>query len=646
MFEDNLLENKTGAKNCLKPPTRGGYDCEFSEDVSNEKESETHDNCFCSVCSFVLHDPHQVTCCGSVFCRSCIESVQVAAAGDSSCPSCKSSVYSYFADVSFKRSLDSSPVRCSQRRFGCEWEGQLGELNSHLNLQPPPDKLLKGCQFSEVKCTYCLQPFQRCVITKHQSDDCVLRPYTCHHCKQCTSTFEDIVQIHFLLCPLFLLPCTNKCNQTIPRNELENHITQDCPLTLVNCDFGCKTRLTRREIPIHNKQKLIEHVRLQQKQLMELQKDIREKRHENMHLHQVIGRQYCNIQCTLKAQQEKLEEISYSGTLPLTFSMEDFEQRKLDDSCWFSPPFYTHTHGYKLCLKVYANGAISVKGTHISLYVYLMQGDFDDTLAWPFEGHITVQLLNQLEDRNHCTNVFKFTCGSDPKRNYRVTESEQERAKRGIGECSFIAYDRLGLNSDLNCQYLSDNKLNFRVSEVTNLNPLITTIGKCLTLEALEIAVAPQTSLVPIDFFVKDISRLMKYNALWISPSFYTHPRGYRMCLCVYPNGRFTGLGTHVSLFVSLKQGQYDAYIKWPFRSSLCIEIIDSSGSVADSTMITYHDNLDESVAGRVTDRDMSFGYGFTYFLSHQFLNFAPQKPQILHENTLRLRVSYIKMLK
>ena len=87
-----------------------------------------------------------------------------------------------------------------------------------------------------------------------------------------------------------------------------------------------------------------------------------------MHLHQVIGRQYCNIQCTLRAQQEKLEEISYSGTLPLTLSMEDFEQHKLDDSCWFSPPFYTHTHGYKLCLKVYANGAISVKGTHISLY--------------------------------------------------------------------------------------------------------------------------------------------------------------------------------------------------------------------------------------------------------------------------------------
>ena len=103
-----------------------------------------------------------------------------------------------------------------------------------------------------------------------------------------------------------------------------------------------------------------------------------------------------------------------------------------------------------------------------------MQGDFDETLAWPFEGDITVQLLNQLEDRNHCTNVFKFTCGNDPKRNYWVTESEQEGAKRRIGECSFIAYDRLGLNSDLNCQYLLDNKLNFRVSGVTNLNPFIT----------------------------------------------------------------------------------------------------------------------------------------------------------------------------
>ena len=641
--EEELLENKTGAKNSLKPPTRGGYDCEFAENDSNEEDSKTRDNRFCSVCSLVLRDPHQVTCCESVFCRSCIKRVQ-STAGDSCCPSCKIAGFSYFADSSFKRALDSSLVRCSQRKLGCEWEGQLGELDSHLNLQPPPDKILKGCQFSEVKCTYCLQPFQRCFIKNHQSDDCALRPYTCHHCKKHTSTFEDIVQIHFLLCPLFFLPCPNKCNQNIPRHELENHITRDCPLTLVNCDFGCKTRLARNEIPTHNKQSLIEHVRLQQKQLMELQKEIAEKRDENMHLHQVIEIQECNIQHTLVAHQEKLEEMSYSGTLPITFSMEDFEQHKLDDSCWFSPPFYTHTHGYKLYLKVCANGAASVKGTHISSYVYLMRGDFDDTLTWPFEGHITVQLLNQLEDRNHCTNVFKFACGRDPKKSSRVTESVQ---KRGIGECSFIAHAQLGFNSDFNCQYLLDNKLNFRVSEATNLNPFISPIGKCLTLEALEIAAAPQVSLVPINFFLRDFVHLKKKSTLWISPSFYTHPHGYRMCLCVYPNGKFTGHGTHVSLFVCLKQGQYDAYIKWPFRGSVSIEIINSSGNVADNTVITYHDNLDDSVTGRVTDRDMSFGYGFRNFISHQLLSSAPpQEPHILHGNTLRLRVSYVKMLK
>ena len=641
VVEEDLFENMTGAAKSLKAPTRGGYDCEFAENASNEEDSKTRVNCFCSICSLVLRDPHQVTCCGSVFCRSCIKRVQ-STAGDSSCPSCKIAGFSYFADASFKCSLDSSLVRCSQRKLGCEWEGQLGELDSHLNLQPPPDKLLKGCQFSEVKCTYCLQRFQRCFIQNHQSDDCALCPYTCHHCKKRISTFEDVTQMHFLVCPLFCLPCPNKCNQNIAPHELVNHVVRDCPLTIVKCDFGCQTKLARKDIPTHNKENLIEHVCLQQKQLMQLQKDIREKRHENINLRHVIENQDCNTQRILKAHQEKLEEMSYSGTLPITFSMEDFERHKLDDSCWFSPPFYTHTHGYKLYLKVCANGAASVKGTHISLYVYLMRGDFDDTLTWPFEGRITVQLLNHLEDRNHCTNVFKFTCGRDPKKSSRVTESEQDS---GIGECSFIAHARLGFNSDFNCQYLLDNKLNFRVSEATNLNPLLHAIGKFPTLEALVITAAPQVSLVPIDFFLRDFSHLKKNNALWISPSFYTHRDGYKMCLCVYPNGKFTGLGTHVSLFVCLKQGQYDAYIKWPFRGSVVIEIINSSGNVADNTVIMYHDNLDDSVAGRVTDRKMSFGCGYRYFISHLFLSSAPpQEPHILHENTLRLRVSKVKI--
>ena len=48
-----------------------------------------------------------------------------------------------------------------------------------------------------------------------------------------------------------------------------------------------------------------------------------------------------------------------------------------------------------MCLKVYANGHRKGKGKYVSVFVYMMQGQFDDELEWPFRGNITVKLLNQ-----------------------------------------------------------------------------------------------------------------------------------------------------------------------------------------------------------------------------------------------------------
>ena len=69
----------------------------------------------------------------------------------------------------------------------------------------------------------------------------------------------------------------------------------------------------------------------------------------------------------------------------------------------------THMHGYRMCINVYANGNTDGKGTHLSVFARLMEGPFDDYLEWPFQGTITIQLLNQLKDVNHCTCTINFT---------------------------------------------------------------------------------------------------------------------------------------------------------------------------------------------------------------------------------------------
>ena len=44
---------------------------------------------------------------------------------------------------------------------------------------------------------------------------------------------------------------------------------------------------------------------------------------------------------------------------------------------------------------------MSGEGTHVSVYVHLMQGRYDDRLVWPFRGDVTFSLVNQGMDKGH-----------------------------------------------------------------------------------------------------------------------------------------------------------------------------------------------------------------------------------------------------
>lgn len=76
----------------------------------------------------------------------------------------------------------------------------------------------------------------------------------------------------------------------------------------------------------------------------------------------------------------------------------------------FSPAFYTHKCGYKLQVSAFLNGKGSGEGTHLSLYVDLLPGAFDNLLEWSFARHVTFCLLDQsdpgLAKPQHVTETF------------------------------------------------------------------------------------------------------------------------------------------------------------------------------------------------------------------------------------------------
>ena len=162
----------------------------------------------------------------------------------------------------------------------------------------------------------------------------------------------------------------------------------------------------------------------------------------------------------VKAEQRIMSDsIIAAQAGPCVFKMPEFRQHKSSKRAWYSPPFYSHPGGYKMCIRVDANGNGAAAGTYVSVFVYLMQGRNDDNLPWPFTGEVTITLLNQLADKNHCTDKASFSQDSETSR--RVVSSE--RASRGYELRRFLPHNRLDHDAAKNCHYLKDDCLFFQM---------------------------------------------------------------------------------------------------------------------------------------------------------------------------------------
>ena len=159
----------------------------------------------------------------------------------------------------------------------------------------------------------------------------------------------------------------------------------------------------------------------------------------------------------LQEKEQELEQISMKlGMPPFNFTMSNFNQLKTMDTCWYGPPMYTHTYGYKFFVVVYANGWGRGKGTHVPVYLYSMSGEFNATLQWPVKVTITLQLLNQHRDQDHITVTKPF----------QWTKSENDWVYAGDFHSRFVSHAVLEYNAQKQTQYLKDDCLHFRVAKM------------------------------------------------------------------------------------------------------------------------------------------------------------------------------------
>lgn len=148
---------------------------------------------------------------------------------------------------------------------------------------------------------------------------------------------------------------------------------------------------------------------------------------------------------------------------PFYFTVDNFDFYKKNSLKWFSPPFYSHCCGYKLCVEVDAGGHSVGEGTHVSLLVYVLPGEYDDNLKWPFRGTVKINILNERRDSNHFESAVEFNEDTPLINSARVTDSDRST---GWGNAMFIAHSDLEYDARIDCELLKYNRLRFAVKEV------------------------------------------------------------------------------------------------------------------------------------------------------------------------------------
>jgi len=141
-----------------------------------------------------------------------------------------------------------------------------------------------------------------------------------------------------------------------------------------------------------------------------------------------------------------LENTSFNGHIQ--WKIDNYRKRRHHaiiepNTALHSAPCFTMEYGYKFRLQVYLDGDGSGKGTHLSLFMVLMESDYDNLLEWPFQKKVKFTLINQQNRSKDLTQNMIPNKGSSsfqkPKDGFNI----------GSGCPQFISLDRLDLEGFL-----------------------------------------------------------------------------------------------------------------------------------------------------------------------------------------------------
>ena len=126
------------------------------------------------------------------------------------------------------------------------------------------------------------------------------------------------------------------------------------------------------------------------------------------------------------------------------------------------------------------------------------------------------------------------------------------------------------------------------------------------------------------------------------SDPFYTKTEtdgyGYKLKVKIYLGGCGDGENTHLSVFIIVMKGEYDAILPWPFKRKVKFTLIDQQEDPSQRKNHTFelfeknHPNFARPL------KEENIGWGWSQFISHENLN----SRRFIVDDTLFLQVEII----
>ncbi|XP_065902114.1 TNF receptor-associated factor 4-like [Dysidea avara] len=521
----------------------GGYEYTFTE--------TPHHRYVCNICIHPCRDPYLTGCCGHNFCKSCLDDVKKT---ENPCPCCRNEDFVTVVNKQADREIKSLHVMCTNKERGCEWQGELNELNNHLGN-------IDGCQFEDVKCSNeCGKMLQRQYLTSHIETECPNRKIDCQYC-HITGEHHFIEGEHKEQCPKVHLSCPNQCEVgSVLREDIEAH-RKECPLEEVECLIECgmvlqrqylashvETECPRRETDCPHCQITAEHWFINEKHVEECPKlplscpnncEVGSVSREEMEAHrkecplEMVQCEYHNVGCEERMMRKR---------------KKNHEEEKMEE----------HLSLTKISLAV-TNQKLDTALKHI------------DTLMIALDQTITAQEL---------------------------------------------------------------------INVVHDVTTVISAAQHSVRLTAKSALIKSGDQVCPVTMNITEFTQKLQGNSIWCSDPFYTHDKGYKMILKVYPDGCGDHKGTHLSVFLCLMKGPRDDELTWPMRGNFNVKLLNQISDCEHRVrLIAYRYCIPEKHF-RVTDGIMANGLGIRKFISHEDLHRVTPTCQYLKDDCIFLQVN------